>query len=53
MGENFWHDHPVPKLGPHDGIPDALRARLPKKALKNALTANTAAIRLKKRKKKR
>ena len=53
MGENFWHDHPVPKLGPHDGLPDALRAKLPKKALKNALSANTAAIRLKKAKKKK
>ncbi len=52
MGENFWHDHPVPKLGPHDGLPDALRAKLPKKAMKNALAANTAAIRLKKKKRK-
>ncbi len=31
-GEDFWHDHPKPKFGPHDGLPDALRARLPKAA---------------------
>ncbi|HEX3674626.1 MAG TPA: cupin domain-containing protein [Rhizomicrobium sp.] len=42
-GEAFWADHPVPKLGPHDGIPDALRARVPKRALSNAVSANEAA----------
>jgi len=46
IGENYWHDHPVPTLGPHDGLPDALRAKLPKAALKSALAANKAAIRL-------
>lgn len=46
-GAEFWHDHPKPKLGPHDGLPDALRARLPKKALKNPITANRAAMTLK------
>jgi uncharacterized cupin superfamily protein len=51
IGENYWHDHPVPKLGPHDGLPDALRAKLPKKALKSPLAANKAAIRLKKKRK--
>ncbi len=24
-GANYWADHPVPELGPHDGLPDALR----------------------------
>jgi uncharacterized cupin superfamily protein len=53
MDENYWKDHPVPKLGPHDGLPDGLRAKLPKAALKNPLAANTAAIRLKRGKEKR
>lgn len=26
IGAAYWADHPVPKLGPHDGMPDALRA---------------------------
>ena len=51
IGENYWRDHPVPKLGPHDGLPNALRAKLPKAALKSPLTANKAAIRLGKKKK--
>ncbi|HXC56273.1 MAG TPA: cupin domain-containing protein [Rhizomicrobium sp.] len=46
-GELFWRDHPKPKLGPHDGLPDALRARLPARARKNAVTANRAAMQLK------
>jgi uncharacterized cupin superfamily protein len=49
--ELFWQDHPKPKLGPHDGLPDALRARLPKAARKSAVTANRAAMKLKPRKK--
>jgi uncharacterized cupin superfamily protein len=47
--KNYWDDHPVPKLGPHDGLPDALRERLPARARRNALTANTAALTAKKR----
>ncbi|MGZ5939205.1 MAG: cupin domain-containing protein [Rhizomicrobium sp.] len=47
MGANYWTDHPVPKLGPHDGLPDALRERVPPKARKSALAANTAAPNLK------
>jgi uncharacterized cupin superfamily protein len=43
VGDLYWADHPVPKLGPHDGLPDALRARLPKAARRNPLTANEAA----------
>lgn len=43
-GANYWADHPVPKLGPHDGLPDALRARLPKRAGRDPLTANKAAL---------
>src|SRR3569832_836439 len=46
-GAEFWHDHPKPKLGRHDGLPDALRARLPKSARKNPITANRAAMKLK------
>jgi len=53
IGENYWKNHPVPKLGPHDGLPDALRAKLPKAALKNPLAANTAAINLKRGKRKK
>ena len=26
IGKDHWHDHPKVKLGPHDGLPDALRA---------------------------
>ncbi len=42
-GEAFWADHPKPKLGPHDGMPDALRARVPKAKLRSAVAANEAA----------
>ena len=31
IGEGYWADHPMHKLGPHDGMPDALRARVPKR----------------------
>jgi uncharacterized cupin superfamily protein len=27
VGRAYWHDHPKVKLGPHDGTPDALRAK--------------------------
>jgi uncharacterized cupin superfamily protein len=53
IGDDYWADHPVHKLGPHDGMPDALRARLPKKALRNAVTANEAARFLGKRPKRK
>ena len=46
-GEGFWHDHPKIKLGPHDGLPDAFRKRLPPKARKSAVAANKAALTLK------
>jgi uncharacterized cupin superfamily protein len=52
IGDNYWEGHPVPKLGPHDGLPNALRAKLPKSALKNPTSANKAAIWVGKRKKK-
>ncbi len=52
-GTEFWHDHPRPKLGPHDGLPDALRTRLPKSILKNPVKANAAAMKLKPGKAKR
>jgi uncharacterized cupin superfamily protein len=51
-GEAFWADHPKPKLGPHDGMPDALRARVPAAKRKNPVVANAAARFLGKRKKK-
>jgi uncharacterized cupin superfamily protein len=44
-GANYWADHPIPKLGPHDGLPDALREKLPKRARRSALAANKAALR--------
>ena len=43
VGDLYWADHPVPKLGPHDGLPDALRARLSKSARRNPIAANEAA----------
>jgi uncharacterized cupin superfamily protein len=43
-GDAFWFDHPKVKLGPHDGLPDALRARLPKAKRRPAIAANKAAM---------
>jgi uncharacterized cupin superfamily protein len=51
IGPLLWADHPKPKLGPHDGLPDKLRASLPK--ARTALAANDAARKLGLRKKKR
>jgi len=31
IGESYWADHPKVKLGPHDGLPNALRVQLKKK----------------------
>jgi uncharacterized cupin superfamily protein len=50
-GKDYWADHPKPKFGPHDGMPDALRARVPKAKRKNATMANEAARFLGKKKK--
>ncbi|MEJ1969525.1 MAG: cupin domain-containing protein [Rhizomicrobium sp.] len=47
IGKDLWFDHPKPKLGPHDGLPDAVRDRLPKAARKNPVAANRAAMKLK------
>jgi uncharacterized cupin superfamily protein len=44
---NFWHDHPKVKLGPHDGLPDAIRARLPAAVRKGRIKANRAVMKLK------
>jgi uncharacterized cupin superfamily protein len=52
IGAEYWHDRPEPKLGPHDGLPNALRASLPPASRRNALAANTAAWKLGLRKKK-
>lgn len=46
VGKLYWADHPVRPLGPHDGLPDALRARLPARARKDPLAANKAALKL-------
>jgi len=43
IGALFWRDHPVPKLGPHDGLPDRLRASLPAASRRDPITANSAA----------
>ncbi|MEI9888104.1 MAG: cupin domain-containing protein [Rhizomicrobium sp.] len=44
--ELFWADHPKIRLGPHDGLPDALRERVPPKARRSAVAANAAAFKL-------
>jgi uncharacterized cupin superfamily protein len=49
IGKGYWADHPVHKLGPHDGLPDALREKLPPRARRNALAANAAALKTGKR----
>lgn len=49
IGEQCWADHPKVKLGPHDGLPDALRARVPAAARKKPVAANRAAMKLKPR----
>jgi uncharacterized cupin superfamily protein len=41
IGALLWKDHPKPKLGPHDGLPDLLRAGLPK--ARSATAANELA----------
>jgi uncharacterized cupin superfamily protein len=46
-GDGFWHDHPKVRLGPHDGLPDAMRARLPAAVRKDPIKANRAAMKLK------
>jgi uncharacterized cupin superfamily protein len=38
IGEGYWADHPKPKFGPHDGMPDALRAQTKRKTAKKAKT---------------
>jgi len=53
IGAGYWTDHPVPKLGPHDGIPDRLRQRVPARLRRSAVTANEAARNLGKAKRKR
>ncbi|HWA02542.1 MAG TPA: cupin domain-containing protein [Rhizomicrobium sp.] len=53
IGKGYWADHPVPKLGPHDGMPDALRARVPKRLQGDPVKANEAARLLGKPSKKR
>jgi uncharacterized cupin superfamily protein len=51
--KNYWADHPHRDLGPHDGMPDALRARLPKGDWRDPVTANEAARFLGRRPKKK
>ncbi len=52
IGESYWADHPKHKLGPHDGMPDALRARVRKRLHGDPVKANEAARFLGKPKKK-
>jgi uncharacterized cupin superfamily protein len=50
-GDAFWADHPQVKLGPHDGLPDALRAKIPAAGRRTAIAANRAAMGFGKKKK--
>jgi uncharacterized cupin superfamily protein len=43
IGKGYWADHPVPKLGPHDGLPDRLRQRVPARLRRSAVSANETA----------
>lgn len=47
IGELCWSDHPKVKLGRHDGLPDALRDRVPTALRKDPIKANKAALKLK------
>ncbi|HUO99530.1 MAG TPA: cupin domain-containing protein [Rhizomicrobium sp.] len=46
IGALYWKDHPVPRLGSHDGLPEILRERLPAASRRSAVAANAAAKRL-------
>ena len=48
IGSAYWADHPVPKLGPHDGLPGTLRVRVPAQFRRSAVSANEAARNLSK-----
>jgi len=43
IGKAYWADHPAPKLGPHDGLPDRLRERVPARLRRSPTSANEAA----------
>ncbi|MBV9063439.1 MAG: cupin domain-containing protein [Alphaproteobacteria bacterium] len=43
IGKAYWSDHPVPRLGPHDGLPDRLREKVPARLRRSAVSANEAA----------
>ncbi|HEX3652490.1 MAG TPA: cupin domain-containing protein [Rhizomicrobium sp.] len=43
IGAGYWADHPVPKLGPHDGLPDRLRVKVPARLRRSPVIANEAA----------
>jgi len=53
IGKAYWADHPVPKLGPHDGLPTALRERVPGRLRRSPVAANEAARNLGKLQRKR
>ncbi|MEI9929889.1 MAG: cupin domain-containing protein [Rhizomicrobium sp.] len=53
IGAGYWADHPVHRLGPHDGMPDALRAHVPKRFHGDPVKANEATRMLGKTKKKK
>src|SRR5436305_6069069 len=42
IGQAYWADHPVPKFGPHDGLPDRLRERVPARLRRSPTSANGA-----------
>jgi uncharacterized cupin superfamily protein len=43
IGKAYWADHPAPKLGPHDGLPDRLREGVPTRLRRLPVSANEAA----------
>ena len=43
IGAMLWADHPKHKFGPHDGLPDAVRAKLPASVRRDPIAANAAA----------
>ncbi len=43
IGAMLWSDHPRRKFGPHDGLPDAVRAKLPAGVRRDPIAANAAA----------
>ncbi len=51
IGALYWADHPVPKLGPHDGLSDAMRAAAKAKPKPKAKAKKSAPAKKQKAKK--